>query len=137
MDLFQLMRSSPFHRWLGVELLRAEGGEVEVHLPYRPEFSGDDNGAPMHGGIIASLADIACIFSLMSATGQDVPTLDMRIDYLRPALAGDDLFAVARTVKVGRTIGVADAEIRTRDGRLIAVGRASGVTTKPEPTTNN
>jgi len=131
MNLYEIMRLSPYHRWLGVELARAQEGEVEVRLPYREEFRGDDAGAYIHGGIIATLADIACIFALMSAIDQDVPTLDMRIDYLRAAKAGEDLIATARTVKAGRTVGVADAEIRSPDGKLVAVGRATGMTNMP------
>ncbi len=32
MDLNKRMHESPLHRWLGVELLRAEAGNVEVRL---------------------------------------------------------------------------------------------------------
>lgn len=131
MNLQEMMRLSPYHRWLGVELVRAQAGEVEVHLPYREDFRGDDSGPYIHGGIIATLADIACIFALMSAIDQDVPTLDLRIDYLRAAKAGEDLIAIGRTVKAGRTVGVADAEIRAPDGKLVAVGRATGMTNMP------
>lgn len=131
MDLFHLMRASPFHRWLGVELIGADGGEVTVRLPFRPEFTGDDKGHSIHGGIIATLADIAGCFAVISAVGRDVPTVDLRMDYLRMARPGDDLIAVARTVKAGRTLGLADVEVRTGDGRLIAVARGNFVTSAP------
>ena len=42
MDLFQMMRAPAYHRWLGIVLVSAAGGEVEVRLPYREEFLGDD-----------------------------------------------------------------------------------------------
>ncbi|MEE9179795.1 MAG: PaaI family thioesterase, partial [Vicinamibacteria bacterium] len=54
----------------------------------------------------------------------NVPTIDLRVDYLRPARKGD-LVAIGRTVKVGRTIGVADVEVRDSNGALIAVGRGT------------
>ncbi len=47
----------------------------------------------------------------------------MRVDYLRPARRGD-LLAVARTVRVGRTVSVADVEVRDEQGTVVAVGRA-------------
>ena len=56
-----------------------------------------------------------------------MPTIDLRIDYLRPAEG--DLLATARTVKRGRTIGVVDVEIRDTAGRMIAVGRGAYSTT--------
>jgi uncharacterized protein (TIGR00369 family) len=122
---------SPYHRWLGVELVRAQDGEVEVRLPYRDEFNASDTTPYIHGGILATLADIACIFALMSATGIDLPTVDLRMDYLRMAKTGEDLIATAHTIKAGRTISISDAEIRTRDGRLVAIGRASGLSIPP------
>jgi uncharacterized protein (TIGR00369 family) len=53
-----------------------------------------------------------------------VATIDLRVDYLRPALRGD-LAAVARAVKVGRTVGVADVELRDQKGAVVAIGRGA------------
>ncbi len=51
-----------------------------------------------------------------------VPTINLRIDYLRMA-ASTDLVATARVVRAGRTVGVVDIEVRDEEGRMIAVGR--------------
>ncbi len=125
MDLATMIQASPYHRWLGVKLVRAGNGEVEVHLPFRDEFLNDDEGQSLHGGIIATLADIAGCFAVIDAVQHDVPTVDLRMDYLKAARRGDNLIAVARTIKAGRNIGVADIEVRTEDGRLVAVGRGT------------
>jgi uncharacterized protein (TIGR00369 family) len=130
-DLFQMMRAPAYHRWLGIELVSAGGGDVEVRLPYREEFRGDEAGTNIHGGIIATLADIAGCFAVISAVGHDVPTVDIRLDYLRMAPPGETLVAKARAVKTGRTIGLADVEIRLGSGRLIAVARATFMTSAP------
>jgi len=132
LDLAGLLASSPFHQWLGVELVRAGGGEVEIRLPYRAEFQGDDAGTNIHGGIIGTLADIAGCFALISATGRDVPTIDIRVDYVRMARPGEDLVAVARTVKAGRTVGLADVEVRAPDDRVVALARFAGATGGPQ-----
>lgn len=134
MDFAGLMQASPYHRWLGVRLVKVESGVVEVMLPYREEFRGDDEGSHIHGGIIATLADIAACFAVMSAINRDAPSLDLDVDYLRMVPAGVSLTARAQAVKVGRTIGVADVEIETADGRLVAVARAKIVTNAPERT---
>jgi uncharacterized protein (TIGR00369 family) len=60
---------------------------------------------------------------VITEVGSGVPTIDMRVDYLRPARRGD-LLAVARTLRVGRTVSVADVEVRDEQGSVVAVGRA-------------
>jgi uncharacterized protein (TIGR00369 family) len=131
MDLYRIMRMPPYHRWLGVELVSADDGSVAVRLPYREEFLGDEAGTNIHGGIISALADIAACFAVISAVGHDVPTLDLRVDYLRMARPGEELIATAKTIKAGRTIGLADVEVHSPDGRLVAVARGSFVTGAP------
>lgn len=131
MDLNALMLASPYHRWLGLQLVRAEGGEVEIRLPYRAEFASDDEGTNIHGGIIATLADIAGCLAVINATGRDAPTLNIRMDYLRMARGGESLVAAARVIKTGRTVGIADIEVRAGEERLVAVGRGTFATNAP------
>ncbi len=120
MDLAALLQQSPYHRWLGVRLEQADAASVAIRLPYREEFAGC---AFIHGGIIASLADIAGCFAVIAAVGRDVPTLNLRVDYLRPSSAGSGLVGVGHTVRVGRTMGVADVAVSTDGGVLVAVAR--------------
>lgn len=115
---------SPFHRLIGLELARAEEGEVELRLGWREEFRRADGSDWYHGGIISALIDIAGDYAIASRLGRWVPTIDLRVDYLRPAREGT-LTAVARAVKVGRTVGVADIELRDAKGAVVAVGRCA------------
>ena len=121
---------SPFMRFLGLELVRAEKGIVEIRLPFRDEFLRSDGSDWLHGGIVSALADIAGDYAVITETSAGVPTIDMRVDYLRPARRGD-LTALARTVRVGRTVSVADIEIRDAGGTLVAVGRACYASPRP------
>lgn len=114
---------SPFMRFLGLEIIAAEKGKVEIRLPYREEFLRTDGSDWLHGGVVSALADIAGDYAVITETAPGVPTIDMRVDYLRPARRGD-LTAVGKTVRVGKTISVADVEIRDSMGALVAVGRA-------------
>ena len=118
---------SPFHRLLGLELVRAEAGLVEIRLPWRDELGRADGSDWYHGGVISALIDIAGDYAVASKLGRGVPTIDLRVDYLRPARQGE-LRAVARAVKVGRTVGVADVELRDAQGAVVAVGRAAYAT---------
>ncbi len=123
------IRTPPFHAWLGVELVAgdAEAGTATVRLPFKPGFQRSPDSPQIHGGVIAALADIAGDYALAVSLGGGVPTIDLRIDYLRPAEG--DLLAAARTIKRGRTIGVVDVEIKDVAGRLIAIGRGAYSTT--------
>jgi uncharacterized protein (TIGR00369 family) len=116
--------TSPFHRLIGLELVRADQGEVELRLAWREEFRREDGSDWYHGGIISALIDIAGDFAIASKLGRWVPTIDLRVDYLRPAREGV-LVALARAVKVGKTVGVADVELRNGQGAVVAVGRAA------------
>jgi uncharacterized protein (TIGR00369 family) len=119
---------SSFHRLIGLQLVRAGDGLVELRLPWRDTFRRADGSDWYHGGIIAALIDIAGDYAIASRLGRWVPTIDLRVDYLRPALEGD-LTAVARAVKIGRTVGIADVELFGAGGDLLAVGRAAYATT--------
>jgi len=115
---------SPYQRFLGVEMVRSEDGLVEIRLPFRDEFLRQDGSDWLHGGVISALIDLAGDYAITTKAGGNVPTIDLRVDYLRPARRGD-LIAIGRAVKVGRTIGVADVEVRDSNGALIAVGRGT------------
>jgi len=120
--LLQLLHRPRFHHFLGLQLEEAKEGYVKLRLPYRDDFLGDEGGTYIHGGVIASLIDVAGDFALITVYGRGLPTVDLRIDYLRPAQKGD-LFAEAAVVKGGRTLGVADITVTNGAGKKIAVGR--------------
>ena len=113
---------SPYMRFLGLQLVSSETGRVEIRLPFREEFLRGDGSDWLHGGVVSALVDIAGDYAVITETGVGVPTIDLRVDYLRPARRGD-LVAVARTLRVGRTVSVADVEVRDATGALVAVGR--------------
>jgi uncharacterized protein (TIGR00369 family) len=116
------LHESAFHRFLGLRLARAERGQVEVALPFRDEFLASSDDPYIHGGVIAALIDTAGCFAVIAGVGHDVPTLDLRVDYFRPA-GREDLQALGRMIKGGRTFAVADVEVYGTDRRVIAVGR--------------
>jgi uncharacterized protein (TIGR00369 family) len=130
-----MIRVPPFHEWLGVRLEAMSGAEAVLRIPYRPELIGNPLIPAIHGGIIAALIDLAGGVVLFRDLGVPTPTIDMRIDYIRPALAELDLVARARAKNVGSTVAYVDAEVsQLRSGepwapetaeaaRLVATGR--------------
>ena len=113
-----------FQHFMGLELLDydAATGAVGLRAPWRAEFERGPGTLQWHGGPMAALIDIAGDFALIAKLGRGIPTIDLRIDYLRPAV-DTDLVARARTLRAGRTVGVVDIELSDKHGRLVAVGR--------------
>lgn len=117
------LQDSPFQEFLGLKLERFEEGMVEIRMPFRRELLRASDSDWLHGGVLSALIDIAADYAVATqVSGLPVPTIDLRIDYLRPARVGD-LRAIGRTVKVGKTVAVANVEVLDMAGTLIAIGR--------------
>lgn len=123
-DDFMGNEVSPFQQFFNLRAKKTGDGEVEVVFPFRPEFCRAGDSDMIHGGVISTLIDIAGDYAVAAVVGGGVPTIDLRIDYLRPAV-GTDLTAKARAVKVGRTVAVADVEVFDDQGRMVAAGRGA------------
>jgi uncharacterized protein (TIGR00369 family) len=124
------MARPPFHRVLAPEAVQADParGVVVIRLPYQPHFARGPDDTSYHGGVIATLIDLAGHAAVAVSIGRMAPTIDLRIDYLRPA-EHSDLTATATLIKAGRSVARADIEITDAQGRLIAIGRGSFSTT--------
>jgi len=121
-QLDQQIRKPPFHQWLGLRLAALEEDGIEIALPWRPELVVNTVRGYTHGGILATLIDIAADCAVAAKIGRGVPTVDMRVDYHRVALQGE-LRAKARVLKLGRTFASAEAFIYNAAGELCASGR--------------
>ena len=118
---------SPFQKFLGIELLHADTESVTICLPAKSDLHRGPEGGQYHGGVISSLIDIVGSYAVELVIGGDAPTVDLRIDYLRPASGA--LTATGRVIKRGRKLCLADVEVRDSDQRLVAVGRGSFLNT--------
>ena len=96
----------PHARELGIELLAVDpgAGRCSFRQPWRAELVGDPERQILHGGVITSLLDT---LAAAAAIARGVPlqaTLDLRVDYLRPAAAQQDLIAEAECYRVTRHV---------------------------------
>jgi uncharacterized protein (TIGR00369 family) len=95
-------------RTLGISIARIEAGEVDLSMPYSPEWT-QQNGF-VHGGIITAGLDNACgiaAFTLMPP-GSDILTVEFKTNLLAPA-KGERFAFRACVVKPGRTLTVCEA----------------------------
>ena len=120
----EILDTSPFIHLLRMRAVSfdIERQQVVIEMPLLPEFQRWPETGQFHGGVIASLIDVAGDFALVILVGGGVPTINLRVDYLRPAGSGG-LSATATVRRAGRTIGVVDIDVTDGSGKLVAVGR--------------
>jgi uncharacterized protein (TIGR00369 family) len=125
-QLEAIINDCPYHQFLKLTVVSVdeERGDVTLKLPFRQDFSRSAEVPQVHGGITAALIDIAGDYAIAVKIDRGVPTINLRIDYLRMA-TNTDLTARATVIKLGRTIGVVDVEVRDDQGRMIAIGRGN------------
>ena len=120
-----LIRFPPFHAWLGVTAVAASPGRAVLRIPPNESFVGNPLIPAVHGGIVAALIDLAGGAALFVDLRIPTPTIDMRVDYLRPAIAGKALVAEARVKARGKTVAFVDVDVTDEDARLVAQGRCA------------
>lgn len=96
----------PHARELGIEFVSMDPvrGHCALRQPWRAELVGDPERQILHGGVITTLLDT---LGAAAAVARGVPaqaTLDLRVDYLRPATPQLDLIAEAECYRVTRHV---------------------------------
>jgi uncharacterized protein (TIGR00369 family) len=103
---FELARQVGHGRALGLEYRGSGANWMELCLPWRAELVGVAKTGVLASGAIVSLIDTASGGSVWMALGRFVPivTLDLRLDYMRPAVKGETVIARCECVKLTRKI---------------------------------
>lgn len=96
----------PHLKALGVDAPVIEKGRVIMRLPWRADLVGNAETGVLHGGAITSLIDTAGGMAVMTMLKNRVAiaTIDLRIDYLKPAKPREDLFAEAVCYRMTRHV---------------------------------
>jgi uncharacterized protein (TIGR00369 family) len=123
-SLRERLRDSAFYRWAGIELVDASPGHVEVAFDAKPEHV--NLQGLIHGGMLATLADTAMGLAVRTVLedGRRHVTVQLSIEFLAPGKQGR-IIARGRTIKVGRQLGFAEADVVDGRGRLLARARST------------
>jgi uncharacterized protein (TIGR00369 family) len=129
----------PFNRVLGLTITSLKAGGVKGRIDMRPELIGHFISNRLHGGVISAGLDAMAGVAVMAAIGarhmDEAPaqrlhrfgklgTIDLRIDYLRPAM-GDRFELHANVLRLGSRVATARMEFLGADGTLLATGAAA------------
>jgi uncharacterized protein (TIGR00369 family) len=103
---FELARRVGHGRALGLKFRDSRDNWAELSLPWREELVAVPQSGILASGAIVSLIDTASGTSIWVTLDRLVPilTLDLRLDYLRPAVKGETIIARCECVKLTRKI---------------------------------
>ena len=112
-QLTQVMnQGSPQARALGIETVSIESDRATLRIAYKPELIGDPDTGVIAGGVVTTLLDHVCGQAVWATTRVEgsIATLDLRIDYMRAAEPGRDIYATAHCYKLTRSVAFVRAQ---------------------------
>jgi acyl-CoA thioesterase len=127
---------SPFWRTLGYRQIAVDDDRMVVEWDAGEEYSfpGTDDGAIIHGGMVATLLDTAMGGACLIALGNDSGflTADLRTEFFRPARPGL-LRAEGRVIRRTRGVAFCAADVSDADGNLVASARCTQIVRSSDP----
>ena len=127
---------TPQSQALGFRFISVSSGRGSMSVPWREDLVGDPDTQVIAGGVVTSLLAHTCGLAISSAAGGGsmfgTATLDLRIDYLRPAAPREGVTVEAHCYKVTHNIGFVRAEAWDIDRTdLIATAQAAFILNRP------
>lgn len=102
----KFIEAIPFSQTVGMELTEIADGVAVIAMDYDERLVGDPETGVIHGGAVSALMDTCGGAAVMShpSAPMGTATLDLRIDYMRPAKPGDRIVATAECYHVTRSV---------------------------------
>ncbi len=134
----RMVETVPQASALGFKLLSVEPQRGSILTPWREELVGDPDTGVIAGGVVTALLDHVCGLAVTSRSLEggflSTATLDLRIDYMRPAAPRADIIADAHCYKLTRNIAFVRAHAFDADPEdPIATAQAAFILKRAAP----
>jgi uncharacterized protein (TIGR00369 family) len=118
------VNQAPFFRLMGMSLLDLKRGSSQIVLPVRPDHL--QPYGMVHGGVCSALVDAACFWAVCTEAKDtnSLTTVELKLNYLGPVKEGV-LKALGRCIKMGKRLGLGEAQVLDQSGRLVAHGTST------------
>jgi uncharacterized protein (TIGR00369 family) len=133
----QMIDATPQAAALGLRMVSVEVARGSIEAPWREDLVGDPDTGVIAGGVVTTLLDHTCGLAMATAAGTEpfsTATLDLRIDYMRPAAPRTGVICEAHCYKLTHSVGFVRAEAWDVDrSDLIATAQAAFILNRPNP----
>jgi uncharacterized protein (TIGR00369 family) len=129
------MGQTAFLQALGGEILAFEGGRGRMRLPFADHLVGNPETGVIHGGVLTAMLDQACGMAIGSALRAPaaMATLDLRIDYMKPAVPHADILVESECLKIAHEVAFARAyAFQTSRDEPVAIATGTFMLTRIE-----
>jgi len=134
-DMFaSIVAATPYMQAIGVSYAGKDEDGVNLILPYRDDLVGDPETRVIASGVVTALLDNTCGMAVWDRINEFKPiaTLDLRIDYMRPAAPNQALKCTAKCYKLTRSVGFVRAfAYETTADDPVAAAQAAFIISSP------
>jgi len=123
-EIKERINQAPFFRLMGMSIAELKRGYCEIRLPVRKDHL--QPYGMVHGGVCSAMVDAACFWAVCTEARDTISltTVELKLNYLGPVKEGE-LRAFGRCIKMGRRLGLGQAEVKDQEGRLVAYGTST------------
>lgn len=122
--LSEMLDVPPFPRGLGVRAIQIGEQSAEFEMPWREEIISNPYSQTMHGGVLASLAGLCGLYTILTHDGEVSATADLRADFHRGATPGAASIK-SSLLKLGSRLPTAETYTYRQSEKLLQSGRGA------------